>query len=104
MGLGDFSRQRQTQSRPTAFVRIERQQGLSQDDLAHARAAITHLDAVLGSARQHLDLDFFWIAAGLVRVLEEIDQRLAHLRTIEGFNCSVSGVNRSFLPSIGAPL
>src|SRR5579884_4404360 len=81
--LGDFARQRQAETGAAALGRIERQQRVGQYGFAHAAAAVAHLDAHLGAALDHLQFERRGRTAGLVRVLEQIDQRLLDLGAIE---------------------
>mmetsp|Transcript_14999 Transcript_14999/g.28128 ORF Transcript_14999/g.28128 Transcript_14999/m.28128 type:complete len:224 (+) Transcript_14999:320-991(+) len=104
VGLGDLAHQRQPQAgaalrtRPGTFGGVERQQGLGQHRLAHAGATVQHFDAQLGALLAQPQLHRVAGAAGLVRVLDQVQQGLLDLRRVEP---AWRGRRRAVEPELG---
>ncbi|EEF24716.1 conserved hypothetical protein, partial [Ricinus communis] len=83
VGFGDFARQRQAEARAAALRRVEGDEGVRQHGVVHARATVEHVDADDVLHPSHVQLDVFRPRAGFVGVLQQVEQRLFHLRAVD---------------------
>ena len=83
MRLRDLPGQGEPETCSATLGRIEGQQRLRHHRIAHPRAPVAHLDALAPAQLRHGNLDFGRGASGFFRVLEQVDQCLLDLRTVE---------------------
>jgi hypothetical protein len=84
VGFGDFAREGQAEAGAAALGGVERHQGVGQHRLAHAGAAVLHFDAQHAVLAAQFEADGVGRGAGLMRVLQQVQQGLLHLRRVEG--------------------
>jgi hypothetical protein len=82
VSFGYLTSERESEASAIALRRVERQQRLGHDDLAHAWAPVTHLQMMLGLAVKHSELGLCGCSLCFVRIFEEIDERPADLRAV----------------------
>ena len=92
MRFGDLARQRQPQARAAALGGIERHQRVGQHRLAHAAAAVQYFDAQQACLAPHAQAHAVGRRARFVGILEQVQQRLLHLRHVQA-----RGFHRQFV-------
>lgn len=83
MRFHDLADQRQAQTGEVALGRIERRQGVPQHGVIHAATAIHDFDAQPSRQPGQAKADALGAGARLMRVLQQIQQRLFDLRRVD---------------------
>src|SRR5579883_698275 len=83
MRFGDLTGQRESEPRSTALGGVEGQERLRHDGIAHSAPPVPHFDELPQAKMRDGDLDAIRWTPALLRVLEQIDERLLELRAVE---------------------